>query len=57
MTKSVSWHRVASRLAAPDGTIHYFARVNGWTAYQLRFAGDTSHSPAASHGRIATTRL
>jgi hypothetical protein len=57
MTKSVSWHRVTSRLAAADGTIHYFARVNGWTAYQLRFAGDTSHSPAASHGRIATTRL
>ena len=57
MTKSVIWHRVTSRLAAADGTIRYFARVNGWTAYQLRFAGDTSHSPAASHGRIATTRL
>ncbi|MHB8673238.1 MAG: hypothetical protein ACYDAK_06110 [Candidatus Limnocylindrales bacterium] len=55
-TKSGAWHVLTSRLAAADGTIHYFARVNGWTAYQLKFAGDSSHSAAASHGRIATSR-
>ena len=55
-TKSGAWRALTSRLVAADGTIHYFAHVNGWTAYQLRFAGDSSHSPAASHGRIATSR-
>ncbi len=55
-TKTGAWHVLTSRLAAADGTIHYFARVNGWTAYQLKFAGDSSHSAAASHGRIATSR-
>ena len=55
-TKTGAWHVLTSRVAAADGTIHYFAHVNGWTAYQLRFAGDSTHSPAVSHGRIATTR-
>jgi hypothetical protein len=55
-TKTGAWHVLTSRVAATDGTIHYFAHVSGWTAYQLRFAGDSSHSPAASHGRIATSR-
>ena len=55
-TKTGAWHVLTSRLAAVDGTIHYFVRVNGWTAYQFKFAGDSTHSPAASHGRIATTR-
>ena len=34
-TKTGAWHVLTSRLAATDGTIHYFAHVNGWTAYQL----------------------
>ena len=55
-TKTGAWHVLTSRLAAADGTIHYFARINSWTAYQLKFAGDSTHSLAASHGRIATTR-
>jgi hypothetical protein len=55
-TKTGAWRAVTSRLVAADGTLHYFAHVNGWTAYQLRFAGGSSHSPAASHGRIATSR-
>ena len=55
-TKTGAWHVLTSRVAAPDGTIHYVARVTGWTAYQLRFPGDSTHSPAASHGRIATSR-
>jgi hypothetical protein len=55
-TKTGAWHVLTARVAATDGTIHYFAHVSGWTAYQLRFAGDSTHSPAMSHGRIATTR-
>ena len=55
-TKTGAWHRLTSRLVAADGTVHYFARVNGWTGYWLRFAGDATHAPASSHGRIATNR-
>jgi hypothetical protein len=55
-TKTGAWHVLTARVAATDGTIHYFAHVSGWTAYQLRFTGDSTHSPAVSHGRIATTR-
>ena len=55
-SKTGDWHRLTSRLVASDGTVHYFARVNGWTAYWLKFAGDSTHAPAASHGRIATSR-
>ncbi len=53
-TKTGPWTLVTSRTVASDGTVHYFARVNGWTAYQARFAGDATHSAAGSHGRIAT---
>jgi hypothetical protein len=55
-TKTGAWHPLTTRLAAVDGTIHYFARVYAWTAYQLKFAGDSTHAAAASHGRIATIR-
>ena len=55
-SKTGDWHRLTSRLVAADGTVHYFARVNGWTAYWLKFAGDSTHAPAASHGRIATSK-
>ncbi len=53
-SKTVGWHQVTSRLVASDGTIRYYARVNGWTGYQVRFAGNATYAPAASHGRIAT---
>jgi len=55
-TKTGAWHVLTSRVAATDGTIHYYAHVSGWTAYQFRFAGDSTRSPSVSHGRIATTR-
>ena len=56
-SKTGAWRLLTSRVVAADGTIpHLFARINVWTAYQLRFAGDAVHSPAASHGRIATAR-
>ena len=55
-TKTGVWHVLTARVAATDGTIHYFAHVRGWTAYQFRFSGDSTRSPAVSHGRIATTR-
>jgi hypothetical protein len=55
-TKTGAWHVLTARVAATDGTIHYFAHISRWTAYQFRFAGDSTHSPAMSHGRIATTR-
>lgn len=55
-TKTGAWHVLTARVVAADGTIHYFAHVSGWTAYQLRFAGDSTHSAAVSHGRIATAR-
>ena len=55
-TKTGAWRVLTARVVATDGTIHYFAHVSGWTAYQLRFAGDNTHSPAVSHGRIATAR-
>ena len=53
-TKTGAWTRLTSRLVASDGTVHYYARVYGWTACWLKFAGDATHSPAASHGRVAT---
>ena len=55
-TKTGAWHVLTSRVAAADGTVHYFARINAWTAYQFKFPGDSTHSAAASHGRIATSR-
>jgi hypothetical protein len=55
-TKTGAWRVLTSRVVAGDGTIHYFARINSWTAYQFKFAGDATRSPAASHGRIATIR-
>ena len=54
--RSADWTRLTSRTVESDGTVHYFARVNGWRAYQLRFAGTASLSSAVSHGRIATSR-
>jgi hypothetical protein len=53
-SKTSGWHPLTLRMVATDGTVHYFARVNGWTAYWVKFAGDTTHTPAVSHGRIAT---
>jgi len=53
-TKTTDWRLTTSRTVESNGTVHYFARVNGWTAYQARFAGDATHAPAGSHGRIAT---
>jgi hypothetical protein len=53
-TRTGAWTLVTTRTAAADGTVHYYARVNGWRAYQLRFAGNGTFAPAASHGRIAT---
>jgi hypothetical protein len=55
-TKTGAWHVLTARVAATDGTINYYAHVSGWTAYQYRFGGDSTHSPTVSHGRIATTR-
>jgi hypothetical protein len=53
-TKTGPWVLRTSRVVAADGRVHYFARVNGWTAYQFKFAGNATYAPAASHGRIAT---
>jgi len=53
-SKTTDWHLVTTRRVASDGTIHYFARVNGWTGYQLRFAGNGTFAAAHSHGRVAT---
>ena len=47
------WQRVTSRTVAPDGTVHYSARIAAWTAFQARFAGDDAAGMAAGHGRIA----
>lgn len=55
-TKTGDWRLLTSRVAAADGTVHLFARITTWTAYQFRYAGDALHSSAASHGRIATAR-
>ena len=54
-SKTSGWHPLTLRMVAADGTVHYFARVNGWTVYWVKFPGDTTHAPAASHGRIATS--
>ncbi|MBF6558005.1 MAG: hypothetical protein IVW52_18010 [Acidimicrobiales bacterium] len=55
-SKTGGWHLLTLRSVVADGTVHYFARVTGWTAYWVKFPGDTTHAPAASHGRIATTK-
>jgi hypothetical protein len=51
-----AWRLLTLRRVGADGTVHYYARVYGWTGYWVRFAGDISHAPAASHGRIAVGR-
>jgi hypothetical protein len=53
-SKTSGWHVLTLRAVAADGTVHYFARVNGWTAYWIKFAGNSTYAPAASHGRVAT---
>ena len=53
-SKTVGWHSLTLRRVASDGTVHYFARVNGWTAYWVKFPGNSTYAAAASHGRIAT---
>ena len=52
--KGQPWVLLTTRLVEANGTVHYYARVNGWTGYWLKFAGNASFGPAASHGRIAT---
>jgi len=53
-SKTSGWHVLTLRLVAADGTVHYYARVNDWTAYWIKFAGNSTYAPAASHGRVAT---
>lgn len=53
-SKTSGWRVLTLRLVAADGMVHYFARVNGWTAYWIKFAGNFTYAPAASHGRVAT---
>jgi hypothetical protein len=53
-SKTSGWHDLTLRRVAADGTVHYFARVNGWTAYWVKFPGTSTYAAAASHGRIAT---
>ncbi len=53
-SKTSGWHSLTLRRVAADGTVHYFARVNGWTAYWVKFPGNSTYAAAASHGRIAT---
>ena len=53
-SKTVGWHALTTRLVASDGTVHYYAKVNGWTGYWFKFAGNATYSPATSHGRVAT---
>lgn len=47
-----SWQRTTSRTVAADGSVHYFARVTAWTAFQARFAGDDANAAAVAHGRV-----
>ena len=52
--KATDWRPATVRRVAADGTVHYYARVSGWTAYRMKFLGDATHAVATSHGRIAT---
>jgi predicted secreted protein len=54
MTRTADWQPTTSRLEASDGSVHYVATVNAWTAIQARVPADPSTNAAASHGRIAT---
>jgi predicted secreted protein len=53
-SKSGDWRLTTSRLEASDGSVHYVAAVDAWTAIQARVPADPLTSAAASHGRIAT---
>jgi hypothetical protein len=53
-SKTSGWHVLTLRQVASDGTVHYYAKVNGWTAYWAKFVGNSTDAAAASHGRIAT---
>jgi hypothetical protein len=53
-SKTSSWHVLTGRAVASDGTVHYYARVHGWTAYRILFSGNTTYAAAWGHGRIAT---
>ncbi len=45
-----AWRYTTGRIVAADGTVHYYARISGWTGFWAKLEG------AASHGRIATVR-
>jgi hypothetical protein len=49
-SKTGSWVKTTTRLVAADGTVHYYARIFRWTAFQAKLGG------GGSHGRIATVR-
>ena len=53
-SKTVGWHSLTLRQVASDGTVHYFAKVNGWTGYWVKFVGNSTYAASTSHGRIAT---
>jgi len=48
-TAGGDWHVVASRSFAPDGTLHYFARVSGRTDFQARIPGTPGGVGPARH--------
>jgi hypothetical protein len=53
-SRTGSWHLLTTRIVAANGTVHYYARITGWTAFRARFVGDASHAAAWGPGRIAT---
>lgn len=52
-TASTDWTPTTVRTAAADGSVRYFARIAGWTAFRAVLPGTGPTPLAASHGRIA----
>jgi hypothetical protein len=48
--KDGTWVVATKRLVAADGSVHYYTRINAWTALLAKLEG------ATSHGRVATPR-
>ena len=53
-SRTADWRLTTSRLEESDGSVHYVAAVDAWTAIQARVPADPSTNAVASHGRIAT---
>lgn len=52
-SKGGAWTHLATRAIAEDGTVHFYARVQHWTAFRATYPGGDGIQPLAARGKIA----